>query len=480
MVGPSLRVLRAGQGFPPVPCREAGRCASRRISTAISADGADFCVSCGGGREVPSDGHRQAGALGAMSASNMLTAVSWSAACLFNVAMASAMVVFLFMGFLSFSPLCESSLPVRERPRVRGRWPSPSRSPGSRNASRRIDRGSTRRGRPLAGAGWKRSGARSEAVAAGGALRTRCARPALPRARSMRSMQSDATRRPARYRRIVRGSTEAAAATTRWRQRQDEALSSHLVASCGACCRRSNRLDAHPNHRHGHQEAPQNSCLAACPGGGRLPRSRGAWVTRRSRRRSAPRRMTSARTRRWFAMEGLQATRPAPQKVDAEGNCAEVCGHIVFFKEPIVPMKELEHLDAANPEHRRSPRRPRLQQEITAGGMHQLLAHVRGPLRHGSHRMTRPGAFGETRLGTPASRCPSRACRARSTRRAARWTSRMSSLPLRASHCSLFFEVFAGGSRGRESSAPTHHATERGRHGRVVACARPQDRRPDA
>jgi hypothetical protein len=153
----------------------------------------------------------------------------------------------------------------------------------------------------------------------------------------------------------------------------------------------------------------------------------------------------------WFAMEYLQATRPIPQKVDAEGSCA--CGHIVLFREPIVSMKELEDLDAANPGHRRSPADLGFSKRSQPAGCVSYWLMCVGHYAYGSHRMTRPG-----RSGRPGSELQLRgALRVLvskiDTARSALDVKNVVS-PATCVALLLFFEVFAGGSRGRNPALP--------------------------
>jgi hypothetical protein len=152
----------------------------------------------------------------------------------------------------------------------------------------------------------------------------------------------------------------------------------------------------------------------------------------------------------WFAMEYLQATRPVPQKVDAEGSCA--CGNIVLFREPIVPMKELEHLDAANPGHRRSPADLGFSKNSPAGCVSYWFMCV-GHYAFGSHRMTRLG-----RSGRPGSELQLRGAlrvlvrKIEAVRSALEFKNVVS--PATCVALLLFFEVFANGSRGLNPAFP--------------------------
>lgn len=155
----------------------------------------------------------------------------------------------------------------------------------------------------------------------------------------------------------------------------------------------------------------------------------------------------------WFAMEGLQATRPAPQKVDAEGSCA--CGNIVLFREPIVPMKELEDLDAANPGHRRSPADLGFSKKSWPAGCVSYWMMCVGHYAFGSHRTTRPG-----RSGRPGSELHLRGAlrvlvhKIGKTRQAALKHTASLVSPVTCVALLLFFEAFANGGRGRNPALP--------------------------
>ena len=151
----------------------------------------------------------------------------------------------------------------------------------------------------------------------------------------------------------------------------------------------------------------------------------------------------------WEAMQRLQVTRPAPQEVDGTGNCA--CDKIVFFKKPILSMKELENLDAANPRQRRSPA------DLGFGKNHSLpagcISYWLMCVNHyafGSHKVTRAGLSGR-----PGSELHLRGALRVLVRKieAARSTLRVVS-PVACIALLLFFETFSNGSRGRNAALP--------------------------